>query len=191
MAPVVLLLLLTYLLASVPFGLALGVIWGGQDVRSTGSGNIGATNVARTFGWSMGGLTLLLDAAKGAIPVLVAQWLFDSPWIIGATALIAVVAHCYPVYLEFKGGKGVATGAGVLLAVAPLATLATLAVWGLVFGLTRKSSLGALVSLVASQVFVFWLDREWMLLSVLLAVLLAWRHRDNIARLRAGTEAKV
>ena len=180
-----------FLLGGVPFGLILGMLFRGIDVRTQGSGNIGATNVARVMGWGLGSATLLLDAAKGALPMLWVAHHFEQPWMLPAAGLVAVLGHCYSPWLEFQGGKGVATAAGVMLVVSPKATLLALICWGLTYGLTRKSSLGAFVAIAAIQVGLWIFMPGWWLFGLAIAAILLLRHRENLQRLVAGTELKV
>ncbi|MCB9759884.1 MAG: glycerol-3-phosphate 1-O-acyltransferase PlsY [Alphaproteobacteria bacterium] len=184
-------LALAYLLGSIPVGLILATIYADLDVRQAGSGNIGATNVLRTTGRRLGAITLVLDLLKGLLPTLAAASMFEDPTWAALAGFMAVLGHCFSIYLEFRGGKGVATGAGVMLGVAPAATLAAAAVWGLVFAASRRSSLAALAALFALQGFVWWLTPAWMWFSVLMAGLLVLRHVDNIRRLASGTEARL
>jgi len=180
--------LLSFLNGAVPFGQVVARYAADVDLRAHGSGNIGATNVARVVGWKAGVATLVADVAKGAVPVLGAEWLLpDSPfgWVCG---LLAVVGHCYSPYLRWKGGKGVATSLGVLVAAVPAVALGALAVWGLVVGVTRRSSVGALVALPTVVGLAWWWSPHDVLWTVALAVLVLVRHADNIRRLRSGRE---
>ncbi len=181
-------LLLTYLLGALPSGLILTALYTDVDLRAQGSGNIGATNVARIAGRLLGGVTLALDLLKGLLPVLGGLYLFDELWLRGAVVLAAVIGHCWPVYLEFRGGKGVATSAGALLGLLPLPTLGAAAVWAGLFALTRRSSLAALGAAIALQGLVWWLAPELIWLTAALAFVLILRHKDNIQRLASGTE---
>ncbi|MCB9791277.1 MAG: glycerol-3-phosphate 1-O-acyltransferase PlsY [Alphaproteobacteria bacterium] len=184
-------LLLAYLIGSAPVGLILATLYADLDVREQGSGNIGATNVLRTTGRTLGAVTLVIDLLKGLLPALLAGLMFEAPEWVAVAGFLAVMGHCFSIYLEFNGGKGVATGAGAMLAVAPTVLLATAAVWGLVFALGRRSSLAALLSLAALQGFTWWLAPEWLWFSVLLAGLLVMRHVENIRRLATGSEARI
>ena len=183
--------LLTYLLGAAPFGLILVRRFAGVDVRLEGSGNIGATNVARSAGRGLGAATLALDLGKGLLPTLGAVLLLPEPWMALAVGFAAVIGHCWPVWLRFDGGKGVATSAGVLLVLAPLPALVTAGVWILVFAVFKKSSLASLVALVAIQVGLWWSSPELLNLSVPLALVLLVCHRANIVRLLRGTEEGV
>ncbi len=181
---------LGYLLGSIPFGLLLTRAVG-TDIRTVGSGNIGATNVLRTGNKGLAAATLLLDAAKGAAAVLLARYYAgeDAAMLAGAAAF---VGHCFPVWLKFRGGKGVATLLGVTLAAVPLAGVAALLTWAAAAAATRYSSVGGMAAAVAAPVAATLLGRaDWALLFVPLVLLLIARHHENIARLRAGTEGRI
>ena len=187
-------LLLTYLLAAVPFGLVVTTLWGGdQDLRAAGSGNIGATNAARVYGWGLAWPVMAMDIAKGFVPVVLAQlaWPDTGPWWPALVAIVAFVGHCFPVYLEFKGGKGVATGAGAMLAMAPVPTSLAAVVWAAVLAVTGKSSLSALVAVAALVGICLWLEPTMVPIVGLLAVAVAFTHTPNIRRLLRGQESKV
>ena len=176
------------MLGAVPTGYALGALSQGVDVRAGGSGNIGATNVNRLLGWRLGLLTLALDALKGAIPAGLGLLLWPSLPAAPLLGVAALLGHCWSPLLDWRGGKGVATAAGVGLVLAPGPTLIAAALWGLTVGLSRRSSLGALAGALALPIagLVLASPAAWTLL-VLTAVVL-FRHRDNWARLRAGAE---
>src|SRR5216683_378649 len=183
---------LGYLLGSIPFGLILTKLAGTQDLRSIGSGNIGATNVLRTGHMGLAAATLLCDVLKGTLAVLVMDWLWgrDHALIAG---LGAFLGHLFPVWLKFRGGKGVATYLGILLGLAPWPGAAAFAaIWLVVAALTRYSSLAALVASAATPA-VLWAsdDRQEAQLFVLLTVLVFLVHRANILRLVSGTEGKI
>jgi glycerol-3-phosphate acyltransferase PlsY len=182
---------LGYLLGSVPFGVLVTRTLGLGDVRAIGSGNIGATNVLRTGSKSAALATLLLDGGKGALAVLLARAVApeDAAQLAGFAAFLG---HCFPVWLGFKGGKGVATFLGLLLAVAWPVGLAACATWAATAALLRISSLSALVAAVLSPLWALLLGRgEAVVLTVALAALILLRHRANIARLLAGTEPRI
>jgi glycerol-3-phosphate acyltransferase PlsY len=179
------------LLGSVPFGLILTRAAGLGDVRTIGSGSIGATNVLRTGNKKVAAATLALDVLKGVIAVLVCQYLWgrDAGLLAG---LAAVVSHCYPVWLGFKGGKGVATAAGVLLAAAWWMGLIVAGIWLATAFLTRISSASALVACAAAPIVALLAgDTTLALFALVLALFIAWRHSANIRRLIAGTEPRI
>ncbi|EYD74613.1 Acyl-phosphate:glycerol-3-phosphate O-acyltransferase PlsY [Rubellimicrobium mesophilum DSM 19309] len=182
---------LGYLLGSIPFGVLVTRAMGLGDVRSIGSGNIGATNVLRTGSKGAALATLLLDGGKGALAVLLARAVApeDAAQLAGAMAFLG---HCFPVWLGFRGGKGVATALGLLLAVAWPVGLAACATWAATAALLRISSLSALVAAVLSPLWAVLLGRgEVVVLAIALAALILVRHRANIARLLAGTEPRI
>jgi len=187
-----------YLLGSIPFGLLVAKVFGRGDVRKEGSGNIGATNVSRVAGPLAGILTLLLDGAKGAAAVLVAgRYSNDSAMWMVIAGLAALVGHCFPVWLKFKGGKGVATAAGVYLALCPPAFLAGLILFLLVAGFSRYVSLGSVAAAVAMPLLMYFL---WAphhapppvitFGALAVAVLIVYKHDGNLQRLVEGTEPK-
>jgi len=187
----IIVIIFSYLVGSIPTGFIFGAL-AGVDVRNAGSGNIGATNVARVLGKSRGALTLLADAAKGLLPVLVALQLeFDYP----AAAWVAVAAflgHVFPLYLKFRGGKGVATGLGALLGLAPLAALLLMAVFAAVVLTSRIVSLGSIAAAMATPIMLWWLAYPPPLIGMggFLGAMVIVRHRANIQRLRAGAEPR-
>jgi len=179
-----------YLFGSIPFGLILARIGGAGDLRSVGSGNIGATNVLRTGRKGLAAATLLLDMGKGAAAVLLARALW--PGSESAAAAGALIGHCYPVWLRFRGGKGVATLLGVSVALAWPIGLAAALVWLVVFYATRISSLGGMSAALASPIAALALgDLAYAQVLAPLALLVLWLHRENIMRLRAGAEPRV
>jgi glycerol-3-phosphate acyltransferase PlsY len=191
-----------YLLGSIPFGLLIGRMRG-IDIRQVGSCNIGATNVMRSVGKGWGILTLLLDALKGLIPAVgfpallaTTGLLAGQPaWLKITCGCAAILGHNFPVFLRFKGGKGVATSAGVLLGIAPLALLIGLGAFAAVFGASRFVSLGSITAAIVVPVAGFFLYRqEGMLIPAvlgLLGLLVIWRHKANISRLLNGTENRI
>lgn len=180
-----------YIIGSIAFGMVLAQLMGLGNLRSIGSGNIGATNVLRTGNKKAAALTLLLDGAKGAVAVLLAR-AFANEDAAQAAALGAMIGHCYPIWLGFRGGKGVATFLGILLALAWPVGLACCAVWAAAAALTRISSMGALAAAASSTFFmVLFGYREMLILGIALTLLIFWRHRDNIRRIRAGTESRI
>jgi len=184
-------ILLGYLLGSIPFGLLLTRLSGGPDIREIGSGNIGATNVLRTGNKGIAALTLLLDAGKAAGAGYIALYLFGAPMQFLAAAA-ALFGHCYPVWLRFKGGKGVATFFGALLSLVWPVGLIAAATWLLVAFTTRYSSAAALCAAAfATVASVFLADWPAVAMVAFMTVLIVWRHRENIARLKAGTESRI
>jgi glycerol-3-phosphate acyltransferase PlsY len=182
--------LLAYLLGSIPFGLVLTRVAGLGDLRRIGSGNIGATNVLRTGNKALAALTLLLDGGKGAAAVLIARSFGPDAALVAGVA--AVLGHLFPVWLGFRGGKGMATGLGVWLALAWPVGLAACATWLVVAALTRYSSLAALIAIACAPLYALWLaDRERAALGLLLAILIVLRHHENIRRLVSGREPKI
>lgn len=182
---------LGYLLGSVPFGIVITRALGLGDLRKIGSGNIGATNVLRTGHKGAAAATLILDAAKGGIAVLIARFAVgeDAAQLAG---LMAFLGHLFPVWLGFKGGKGVATFLGTLLALAWPVGLAACATWAVTAAISRISSLSALVAAAFSGFWVFVFDRGPMLLLVLILTLLVYvRHWSNLKRIKAGTEPRI
>ncbi|MGV6887642.1 glycerol-3-phosphate 1-O-acyltransferase PlsY [Rhodophyticola sp. SM2404] len=180
-----------YLLGSVPFGLVMARLFGLGDIRQIGSGNIGATNVLRTGNKLAAFLTLILDAGKGGIAVLAARALVgeDAAQLAGFAAFLG---HCFPVFLGFKGGKGVATFLGTLLALFWPAGVAACLTWAAMAGAFRISSLAALVAAISAPIWISVLGMpQASLVSVLLAVLIFIRHRANITRLLAGQEPRI
>ena len=184
--------LLGYLLGSIPFGLLLTRVAGLGDIRGIGSGNIGATNVLRTGNKGLAAATLLLDGLKGAAAVLIARVLVFDQDIALLAGLAAVLGHLFPVWLTFKGGKGVATGLGVLIAAAWPIGLAACAVWLIVAATARLSSLAALAAFAVAPIAALILqDYGVVKLAFTIAVLVCVRHQANIRRLLAGTEPRI
>lgn len=183
-------LLLGYALGSIPFGLLLTRLTGAGDLRAIGSGNIGATNVLRTGRKGLAAATLLLDLAKGLLAVLLAWRWF--PEVAGLAAIGAMLGHCFPVWLRFKGGKGVATMMGVSLGLAWPVGLAYAVTWIAMLAVTRISSLAGMTAAVVAPLAAFATGHaDLALVLAILAALVLFLHRANIARLRAGTEPRV
>jgi len=189
-----------YLLGSVPFGLLIGKMRG-IDIRTVGSCNIGATNVMRSVGKSWGIFTLLIDALKGWIPTFVLPLLLaqselmqsQPDWLKIVCGCAAILGHNFPIFIGFKGGKGIATSAGVLLGIAPMALLIGLGAFALVFSCTRFVSLGSITAAMVVPSSAFWLyDGYWVpgVLSIL-GLMAIWRHKANITRLCNGTESRI
>jgi glycerol-3-phosphate acyltransferase PlsY len=190
-------ILLAYFLGAIPFGYLI-VRWKKRvDIRAVGSGNIGATNALRVAGWSGALLTLVLDAAKGYLAVLGASYFTNQhKSYIALAAVAAVLGHVFPIYLKFKGGKGVATGVGIFLYLASVPLLGAVAIFVAVLALSRYVSLGSIIGTCAFPILYFLLSYRkdpslWILLAaVFCSSLVVWRHRDNIKRIVAGTESK-
>lgn len=188
-----------YLLGSIPFGLLIVKAFGGQDIRSVGSGNIGAANVTRNAGAFAGALTLLLDAGKGYLAVWIAgHWTYWNVRWMMLGAIFAVIGHVFPVWLQFRGGKGVATGLGVFIPICWQAVVAGVVLWLIIVLFWRYSSLGSIVAAAAMPVFIYVLyapghaPPEFVSLgAILIAVLILVKHRANIERLIAGEESRL
>jgi acyl phosphate:glycerol-3-phosphate acyltransferase len=184
-------LIVGYLFGSIPFGLLLTRLAGTHDIREIGSGNIGATNVLRTGRKGLAAATLLCDILKGTVAVLIALSLWGrNPALFAGFG--AFVGHIFPVWLRFKGGKGVATYVGVFLGLAWPTTLVFAVVWAMVAAVSRYSSLSGLIASLATLCFILWQgDHELLLLCAVLTLTLWITHRENIARLLNGTEGKI
>ena len=183
--------ILGYLCGSVPFGLFITRAIGLGDIRNIGSGNIGATNVLRTGNRWAAAATLVLDAAKATLPVLVARYYWGENAAMLA-AIGAFLGHCFPVWLNFKGGKGVAVMIGSLLALSWPVGLIFCAVWLIIAFAQRMSSLAALTAAATAPIFAFVVVNEWLAGAIaVMVILLFFQHRENIARLMAGTEPKI
>lgn len=184
---------LGYFAGSIPFGFLIAKMAGGVDVRNAGSGNIGATNVLRVVGSGAGALTLALDALKGWAPVVLSVRLGSPELLVAAVGLAAFLGHIYPVFLGFRGGKGVATALGVLLGLFAKIALLTIGIWLLTAAIFRYSSLAALVAAIAAPVLVWILDGRLPYLGVTTVIcgVVLLRHRDNLQRLIAGKEGKI
>jgi glycerol-3-phosphate acyltransferase PlsY len=179
-----------YLLGSIPFGLVLARLGGKGDIRDVGSGNIGATNVLRTGARGLAAATLLLDAAKGAAAVLLAQQFW--PEAVRFAAAGALIGHLYPLWLKFKGGKGVATLLGILVPLLPLAALVYALVWLGLLLTVRISSVAGMAAAASAPITAALAGAdEWFAMLLAFALLVLWRHRENIRRLVAGTEPRI
>ena len=186
------LLIFAYLLGSVPTGVILAKAFSDVDPRTQGSRNIGATNVFRTVGKKLGAITLLGDILKGFLPVALAKGAIDSYFWVGAVALVAFLGHLYPIFLKFKGGKGIATGLGVFLALAPLPAILSFLVFAAVVYTWRYISLGSLSATAAFPVLLAALNPHpiYIPFALVIGALIFYRHRENIQRLLAGRESK-
>lgn len=199
-----LVILVAYLIGSIPFGYLIVRQKVGADVRESGSGGTGATNVSRRAGKAAGVFTLVLDALKGVLAIVVAQILIGEggtsiDWLTTAAAVAAIAGHIFPVWLGFRGGKGVATGLGVFLMLAPIAVLCAAIIFVVVVKINKYVSLGSMVAVAMIPLFV-WMDmffikpitdlRPLLTAAVVGAMLIIWAHRGNIRRLAQGTESK-
>lgn len=195
--------IIAYLIGSIPFGYLIVRATAGGDVRQTGSGGTGATNVTRSAGRLAGAITLILDALKGVLAIVVVRLMTNSEntdWVIAAAAIAVLLGHIFPVWLRFRGGKGVATGIGVFLALAPIAVLCAAVVFVAVVWLTKFVSLGSIMAAATVPLFV-WLQslfiepvadlRPLMTAAVAGALLIVFAHRGNITRLWNGTESRI
>jgi glycerol-3-phosphate acyltransferase PlsY len=180
-----------YLLGSIAFGILVSRAFGLPDPRTVGSGNPGATNVLRSGKKSAAALTLLGDAFKGWFPVWLALQSGMLMWVVSAVGIAVFLGHLYPIFYKFKGGKGVATALGVMLAISPLLGLAALVTWALMFAIFRYSSLAAIVAALLAPAYAYFLlqpYKDYVYTVLVLALFLIWRHRSNIQKLLAGTE---
>lgn len=187
----ILILIAIYLIAAIPTGVVLARLMGGEDVRQKGSGNIGATNVYRVAGKLAGVLTLVGDTLKGFLPLLAFKtWLEPTPTQLGIASAVAILGHCYPVYLKFKGGKGVATALGIFLVLSPKAVFFALIVFILTVTITRYISLGSVLAALSAPLVILLLNHPQpiFLATLFIAALVIWRHNSNIRRLLDGTE---
>ncbi len=191
---------LSYLLGSIPVGYLLVRFVKRQDIRTIGSGNIGATNVLRSGGKGLGAATFLLDAGKGALAVALGYWLAAAlvpalpvRTVAAAAALFAVIGHMFPLWLRFKGGKGVATGFGVFLVISPWAALAAIGLFIVIFALTRYVSLASILGAASFPIFAWFLVRGprpifFIAVQIIVSGLIILKHHANIGRLLTGTE---
>ena len=186
-------IILSYLIGAIPFGLLFTRWFSNVDVRTVGSGNIGATNVLRAAGKKAALLTLLADCLKGLLPVLAIRFLLNDDFTSLLAASAALLGHTFPVYLRFKGGKGVATSFGVALALTPMAALLSLITWAVAAFIWRYSSLASLTAFALFPLYTFLLypAQDPRLLSLFLFGVIYAKHRDNVKRLIAGTESKI
>jgi glycerol-3-phosphate acyltransferase PlsY len=186
-------IILAYLVGSIPFGLILSKLFAKTDIRKAGSGNIGATNVFRVLGKKLGALTLLFDILKGAVFVLIAEGITNSEIWASLAGLAAFLGHLYPIYLKFRGGKGVATSIGIFLFLAPYALFVDLGIFLLVVYQTRYVSFSSLIAaaLLPVILLVFAYSKIYIILALIMGVFIFLRHRENIQRLRQGRENRI
>jgi glycerol-3-phosphate acyltransferase PlsY len=187
------LILAAYLIGSIPFALLLARRWGASDLRRVGSGNLGAANVMRTSGITAGILVAILDITKGAASVMLAARLSGNAAAPAAAGLAAIVGHIYPIWLRFRGGKGVATACGVFSVLTPLAIPPALAIFLITVTLTKYISLGSLLATIALPPIAYALGSEAaaVVAACLAATIIVFRHRSNLVRLRMGTERRL
>lgn len=195
------LLLVAYLLGSFPTGFLAAKLLKGIDIREQGSGSIGATNVLRTLGKGPAIVVLLVDALKGALAIALANWIYPFtnneslplPWLVTLAGLFAVIGHSLPVWLNFKGGKSVATSLGILLAMSWQVGLATLGVFAVVVAITRIVSISSIAGAIAVSLFMILFKQPlpYLIFAIAAGIYVIWRHRSNIQRIIAGTEPKV
>ena len=184
-------LLSGYFFGSIPFGLLLTKFAGEGDIRKIGSGNIGATNVLRTGHKSLAAATLILDAGKGAFGVYIIGLHLPDIYL-GIAGASAVVGHCYPIWLKFSGGKGVATGLGIIVMLSPISGFLFIITWIIIAFLFKYSSLSALLAFFVSSISSFVVERSDISLAILFMTLITFfRHKENIKRLLSGTESKI
>jgi acyl phosphate:glycerol-3-phosphate acyltransferase len=184
-------LVLAFLLGSLPFGLIVARVFYRTDIRTQGSGNIGAANAARTLGKGAGALVLFLDALKGFVPVFLAQYVGGLPLALGA-GLLAIIGHCYSPWMRFRGGKGVATELGVLFGLSWPAALIFIGIWAVTVWSTGYASIGSLLASISS-IAVLWLflDVRAAIYAVCAVAIIVWRHRENLQRLYEGRENRL
>jgi glycerol-3-phosphate acyltransferase PlsY len=187
-----LVLVVAYLLGSIPFAYLAGRL-NGVDLRTVGSGNLGATNVFRTLGRTVGIAVMVLDIAKGAFAVLIAQWVVGGPWWPIAAGALAILGHVFPVWTGFKGGKGVAVGAGALIGLVPAASGVLIVLWVLIVILTRYVSVASIVCALAAAPLAWAFGAPWSYVAFigLAGLFVIIKHRENIQRLLAGTENRI
>lgn len=196
MTTLILTSVLAYLLASIPFGIVVAKLFGLGDLRKIGSGNIGATNVLRTGNKPAAALTLLLDSGKGAAAVVLAALITADAQAVAVAGVMSVIGHCFPVWLGFKGGKGVATGIGVVLAMHPLSGVIMCTTWLVAAGIGRISSLAAICSYIAAPLSLWFLleppaQMPLAVAGVIIALISIIRHKANIVRLLTGEEPRI
>ncbi|MFV2073574.1 MAG: glycerol-3-phosphate 1-O-acyltransferase PlsY [Thermoanaerobaculales bacterium] len=188
------LVILAYLLGAVPTAYLLVRATTGEDIREKGSGNVGGTNALRSAGWKVGVVVTLIDMGKGALPVWLMKMYDPESWWLAAALIAAVLGHCYPVWLRFQGGKGVATGLGVFMVLAPASGLAAIAVWVVVLVIWRWVSLASMVASASFPLILKLIDQPDIVTLVAVsavAVLIILRHGSNIRSLLEGSEVKV
>ena len=189
---VVVLMIVAYILGSIPNALWIGKVFKGIDVREHGSKNTGSTNAARVLGAKLGILTLILDISKGAIPTLIATMLLDSSMSVILVGICAILGHSFSIFMKFKGGKAVATTVGVFIVLVPGAILLAAVIFFLVFGITRYVSLSSMIGAISLPIWIilFYKNIPLTIFGIIIAILIIVRHKSNIQRLLNGTESK-
>lgn len=189
---VVVLMIVAYILGSIPNALWIGKVFKGIDVREHGSKNTGSTNAARVLGAKLGILTLILDISKGAIPTLIATMLLDSSISVILVGICAILGHSFSIFMKFKGGKVVATTVGVFIVLVPGAILLAAVIFFLVFGITRYVSLSSMIGAISLPIWIvlFYKNIPLTIFGMIIAILIIVRHKSNIQRLLNGTESK-
>ena len=189
---IVILMIVAYILGSIPNALWIGKVFKGIDVREHGSKNTGSTNAARVLGAKLGILTLILDISKGAIPTLIASMLLDSSISVILVGICAILGHSFSIFMKFKGGKAVATTVGVFIVLVPGAILLAAIVFFLVFGITRYVSLSSMIGAISLPIWIiiFYKNIPLTIFGIIIAILIIVRHKSNIQRLLNGTESK-
>lgn len=189
---VVVLMIVAYILGSIPNALWIGKVFRGIDVREHGSKNTGSTNAARVLGAKLGILTLILDISKGVIPTLIATMLLDSSISVILVGICAILGHSFSIFMKFKGGKAVATTVGVFIVLVPGAILLAAVIFFLVFGITRYVSLSSMIGAISLPIWIilFYKNIPLTIFGIIIAILIIVRHKSNIQRLLNGTESK-
>ena len=189
---IIVLMIVAYILGSIPNALWIGKIFKGIDVREHGSKNTGSTNAARVLGAKLGILTLILDISKGAIPTLIATMLLDSSISVILVGICAILGHSFSIFMKFKGGKAVATTVGVFIVLVPGAILLAAVIFFLVFGITRYVSLSSMIGAISLPIWIvlFYKNIPLTIFGIIIAILIIVRHKSNIQRLLNGTESK-
>ena len=190
--PTIIALALSYLLGSLSSAIIISRLFGLQDPRQTGSGNAGATNMLRSAGKKMASYVLIGDVAKGLIAIYLASILGVHGFMLGVTAVVAVLGHIFPVFFGFKGGKGVATGAGAIIGLSLWIGLMILLIWLVIAAISRYASLASIVACIATPIcMLIFQDAGYFIPTIILAAIVIWKHADNIRRLATGTEKKI
>ena len=189
---IVVLMIVAYILGSIPNALWIGKVFKGIDVREHGSKNTGSTNAARVLGAKLGILTLILDISKGAIPTLIATMLLESSISVILVGICAILGHSFSIFMKFKGGKAVATTVGVFIVLVPGAILLAAVIFFLVFGITRYVSLSSMIGAISLPIWIvlFYKNIPLTIFGIIIAILIIVRHKSNIQRLLNGTESK-